>query len=410
MKILILNVGKTNKGNEALVSSTKIIIQKYLPGVEFFNIGSEKRNDLYIFPQPAKNPIKSPYPWLYLLECMIIKILRLFGLKCNISRKSKLFVFDDSDIIINSGGDQLSGEKIVGSSFLNILYAILLNKPIVLFGESLGYYRHLVNQIVGKYVFDNAKLILVREELSKEYLLNLGIDARKIFVTADPAFILPPAPTSRIDEILHLEGIQEMSGPIVGLNPSGMIVKFLTDPKKNEEYYVQLLVDVINYLTGTKKASILLIPHVYSSGSDDRKIISKIINNMSNQERIFHISQEYSAAELKGIVGLCAMFIGARMHATIAATSLCIPTIGIAYSHKMHGIIGKSLGLERFVIDINDLTSDNLRKTIDTLWNERTEIRKHLEMRIPEIINIAYSNGQILGQCLESNFSNENSS
>jgi polysaccharide pyruvyl transferase WcaK-like protein len=35
------------------------------------------------------------------------------------------------------------------------------------------------------------------------------------------------------------------------------------------------------------------------------------------------------------------------MHATIASTPMLVPTIGIVYSHEMHGIIGKILAQQK---------------------------------------------------------------
>lgn len=405
MRALLLNVGVKNKGNEALITSTKNIIWKFRKDIEFINMGVEGNHKNQIVPPVAKNPMKSPYPWLYFIKCLGIRILRQCGFTINVSKKSKLSIYDDVDIVINSGGDQLSGESIVGSSFFNILYPLLLDKPVVLFAESLGYYKHNVNRLVGRYIFRNVKLILVREELSKEYLIDLGIDADKIFVTADPAFILSPAPRSRVDEILGKEGIQNLQNPIVGVNPSGTISRYLDDPAKSEDYYVQSIVDAIDYLVETKGANILLIPHVYSKGGDDRIVIQKIMGKISNPQKVFQITNEYSAAELKGIIGLCDIFIGARMHATIAATSLCIPTVGIAYSHKIHGIIGKTLGLEQYIIDISKLDGDTLKSVIENVWVNREAIRKYLEGVIPEVKEKSLMNGYLFARYLESDLS-----
>ncbi len=399
---LLLNVGIKNKGNEALIASTKNIIWKFREDIKFIDMGAEGNHENQCVPQIAKNPMKSPYPWLYLIECLGVRTLRRCGFTINVSKKSKLSIYNDVDIVINSGGDQLSGEKFVGSSFLNLLYPILLDKPVVLFAESLGYYKRPLNRMVGKYIFKKVKLILVREELSKEYLIDLGVDTSKIFVTADPAFVLPPAPRSRINEILGVESIQSLQNPIIGVNPSGLISRYFKDPAKSEDYYVQSIADAIDHLVETKGANVLLIPHVYSKGGDDRLIIHKIMQKISNPQKVFQITNEHSAAELKGIIGLCDIFIGSRMHATIAATSLCIPTVGIAYSHKMHGIIGKTLGLEQYIIDIGKLDKDSLISVIEDVWSNRSDIRKHLEKVIPEVKEKSLSNGYLFAKYIES--------
>lgn len=400
-----MNVGIKNKGNEALVTSTKNIILEFWKDIEFIDTGTEGNHENQILPQIAKNPTKSPHPWLYLIECLGIHTLRRCGITINVPKKSKLSIYEEADIIINSGGDQLSGEKFVGSSFLNILYPLLLDKPVVLFAESLGHYNRSLNRVVGKYIFKRAKLILVREELSQEYLINQGIDAGKIFVTADPAFVLPPAPRSRVDEILRIEGVPCLQSPVIGVNPSGIISHYFNDPAKSEEHYVQSMADAMDHLVETKGANILLIPHVYAKGGDDRMVIQKIMKKVLYPQKVFQITNEYSAAELKGIIGLCDLFIGARMHATIAATSLCIPTVGIAYSHKMHGILGKTLDLEQYIIDISKLDSNTLKSVIEKVWSDRDVIREHLENVIPEVKEKSLMNGYLFARYLESDLS-----
>jgi colanic acid/amylovoran biosynthesis protein len=394
MNILLLNVGVKNKGNQALVESTKMIIRSYMPDACFLDMGSE--NSPHIILQPALKPLQSPYPWFYLAECCWIRLLRKCGLNKKVSKRSKLKFFDDTDLIINSGGDQLSGEKIVGSSFFNLMYGILLDKPIVLFAESLGYYRNPVNRIVAKYIFTHVGLILVREELSKNYLLDLGIGDEKIFVTADPAFLLERAPQLRVDEIFARENIPKFSRPLIGINPSSSIPKFRDDTKKGEQEYIALMTEVITHVIETKDADILLIPHVFADGNDDRDIIRKIAGAVSKNSNVYQITQEYTAAELKGIIGCCDMFIGARMHATIAATSQSIPTIGIAYSHKMKGIIGDALGLNQYIIDINKLDAERLSGMIDDVFSNRESISEYIRTKIPGIQEKAMQNGQYL--------------
>lgn len=403
MRALLLNVGFYNKGNEAIVTSTEKIIQQYRSDIELIRMGSDNDIKHRILAKPATNAM-TPHPWLYILKCCGIRALRQLGIDIKISKKSKLYPYDAADLVINSGGDMLSGEKFVISAFLNILYALILDKPVILVGESLGHYKNPINKMISKSIFERVELILVRENLSREYLLNLGIDAKKVYVTADPAFILPPAPISRIEEILKIENIPHFSNTVVGVNPSSLISNYLKDAETAEEHYIKTMVDAIDHLTETQEADVILIPHVYQQRNDDREVVKRIMAEISNPKKVFQVKGEYSAAELKGLIGLCDIFIGARMHATIAATSLCIPTIGIAYSHKMHGIIGKALDLEQYVIDINTLDSDVLKTTIDTVWSNRVAIKQHLKNVVPQVKEKSLLNGYYLAEYLESYF------
>jgi len=144
--------------------------------------------------------------------------------------------------------------------------------------------------------------------------------------------------------ILSEEGINEIQKPLIGINPSGLISRFRgKGHQKAEEEFINIMAKVIDNLAENLNATIIMILHVYTSGVDDRIAINSIFHKVKNKSKVKTIKNEYSPQELKGIIGQCDLFIGARMHATIAATSMLVPTVGIAYSHKMHGIIGEML-------------------------------------------------------------------
>ena len=64
------------------------------------------------------------------------------------------------------------------------------------------------------------------------------------------------------------------------------------------------------------------------------------------------------------------VILGLRMHANIAALAMGVPTFAIAYSRKTLGIM-RMLGQERWVSDIDTLSSEALIANIEALWSER---------------------------------------
>lgn len=411
-KILILNVGWSNKGNCAIVHSTIETIKNFVPDAEFNLMGPAKvdYNKLQIKKQVGcglslRKPHYTIMSLLYLFKCSYISILKRFNVHIPISKNSRLFDYYDSDIVVNSGGDHMSGEYGIGTlgTFINISYAILLGKPVVLYGESLGYFRNPVLNSIAKFVFNRTKLILVREELSKKYLDDNNITMPKIYVTADPAFLLNQVPQSSVFEILSKEGMNEIQKPLIGINPSGLISRFRgKGHQKAEEEFANIMAKVIDTLVENLKATIIMIPHVYTPNDDDRIAINMIFHEVKNKSKVKIIKNEYTPQELKGIIGQCDLFIGARMHATIAATSMLVPTVGIAYSHKMYGIIGEMLGQEKYVLDIKELNYENLISTINDAWENRERIKKELEVKIPMVKEKAMLNGKLVKELLDS--------
>jgi len=410
-KILMLNIGLLNKGNFALACSIIETIKKFIPDAKFTFMGRDEINtpELQVKKKictlSIRKPLNTIISLLYLIKCIYIYILRRFGLHISIAKNSRLFEYYRNDIIINSGGDCLSGEMgvYVLSAYVNILYAILLDKPVILYGESLGYYRNPIINSIAKFILNRTSLILVREQLSKNYLDNNGITKPKVYLIPDTAFTLTPSSQSRVLEILLKEGISDIPKPVIGINPSGLISRFIdAKDKKAEEKITNIIVQVIDNLIENLNVTIIMIPHVYSSYCDDRVAINRIFQSVKNKPKAKVIKNEYNSQELKGIIGQCDLFIGMRMHATIASTSTFVPTIGIAYSHKMQGIIGKMLGQEKYIINIKELDYEILISKIYDAWNNRAKIKEELKAKIPALKEKALYGGKLTKELFDS--------
>ncbi len=314
---------------------------------------------------------------------------------------ARLRPYIEADLILNTGGDVLTedyGTEL--AYFCNILFGIILNKPCIICAESIGPFNKKINKILARYIFNRMILITLREEYSLYNLKDINVNKIPIEITADVAFMLEPASVQAIDEILNSEGITKCR-PLIGISVSKIISGYgflqMADPKSKYDRYVQLMADITDYFINKFDSTVVFIPHVYGPGyADDRITADDICRLVTRIDQVKSIKKEYSPEELKGLIGECDLFIGARMHATIASTSMLVPTIGIAYSQKMHGIIGKMLGQEKYTIDIKDLNYENMVLKINDVWVNKDEIRRELAFKIPLIKEKARLNGELI--------------
>ncbi|AAB84846.1 conserved protein [Methanothermobacter thermautotrophicus str. Delta H] len=395
VKFLVLGVNKDNKGNEALVKSTVATIKSLIENCNFVFVGvrNEKIKVDNSYYSVLENPtyemsLKKPLMVLGSLF-LLLKIFLFKRLKMEMKFENNIILknIQEADVLINTGGDHLSGEygRSIIITLVNLLYAILLDKPVVLYSESLGYPKNRCLGFLLNYVLERSSLILVREPKSYEYLQN-SLKSKNYYLTADSAFLLNPSSRNQKNE---------NDNHVIGFNVSPLITNFAKSLD-----ILKLSIDTIDFLLKNKNVNVLLVPHVYGEDSD-LKILSKIYEHFDS-ERLLLIDKEYDAEELKSIIGQCDLFIGARMHATIAATSMFVPTVGIAYSHKMHGIIGEMLGLEDYIIDIEDLNSEILIEKTLKAWENREEIQDHLRKVIPEVKMKAWKNGELVKELCDS--------
>ena len=105
--------------------------------------------------------------------------------------------------------------------------------------------------------------------------------------------------------------------------------------------------------------------------------------------------------EMKGIIARCELFVGSRMHANIAALSSKIPTIAIAYSHKTPGIMAM-LDQQEAVVDIENVTNDELFEKIINAWKEKRERAEKLETVVRKLEESALTNIEMIGSIVGS--------
>lgn len=342
-----------------------------------------------------------------IFQCVLWAALHKY-LHLNVSmliRGKRLQEYYNADVIINTGGDGLTETSPSFYFIINLLFGVLLDKTVVLYGESVSINRFKgLSAFIAGFTLNRVSLITLREEISKKALQELKINKTPIYITADSAFLLKTAPTQRVNEILTREKIDKESGPVVGFSVSGFATRFVSSyksPEEKQEEYVRVLARVVDYLIDKLNATVIFVPHNIAPGADDRIVANAICQRVEHKQKVISITNDYTPEELKGIIGVCDLFIGTRMHATIASTSMYVPTIAIAYGHKAHGIIGEMLSQEKYVLDIEELDYDTLIPKINDAWNNKEEIKKELESRIEIVKKCALLNAQLVKELLE---------
>jgi len=79
-----------------------------------------------------------------------------------------------------------------------------------------------------------------------------------------------------------------------------------------------------------------------------------------------------------GLLDLCLV---TRMHACIFSTGIFTPTLSINYQFKLREYMSL-MGLGEYTVDIDHVTTDNLRVLLERAWEDRAENREVLERHI----------------------------
>jgi colanic acid/amylovoran biosynthesis protein len=414
-KILIINHDcLLNKGDESIIEGMTYTIKKYIPNskllIHSFNYEIDRSRTSF----NIKPGIKAAYlsirksqhalrTMIYFLICFVWRFFSLFKVNFDSILPIRLRDYRESDIIIVRGADCITedyGLPYLLANLTTIAYAILLKKSVVVYASSIGPFKKKYIKFISKMVLNNTSLITVRENFSKNILEEIGVNKPKIEVTADAAFAFNPVTRISARKIIIREAGNHLKRKIIGISPSQLISGY--SDGLSYEKYVETMSELGDWLCHKYDSTVLLIPHVFGpvKATDDRIIIRQVFSKVKNKACIVPIEKEYSARELRGIIGLCSIFVGARMHANISALSMSVPTLAISYSLKTQGIMDMFEQGE-WVIDIKKLTLNELKYKISKLWKNKKKIRRDLMKKSKIIRQKSLYNGQLIKDVLE---------
>ncbi len=335
--ILITGItGLRNRGVEALAVTTASELSRRLPRHRILLLTSTPDYDQLRFDAQSVLTLQSPtrrdrrvpprlVPWLWPLA-------RRFP----IGRLADCL--RSCSAVVASGGDVFSSDY---GGLENHLYplncAVAAGVPVIFLAQSIGPFRAPAEARAWLRVARRARLTTVRESFSYRYVTDeLGLDSARVRQTADPAFLLEPPPPPRVAELLAHHGI-DAGRPVVALAPSCGISRYSRlDPAE----HLQAWRSVIDFFTRELGTQVVLIPHVQERqpANDDRILVRELLQ-LAAHPAVRAADGDYSASELKGIIGACEFAVAERMHAGIAGLSSGVCTVLIGYSVKARGIM-----------------------------------------------------------------------
>jgi len=294
---------------------------------------------------------------------------------------------DKVDAVLDvSGGDSFT--SIYGSEVFDSIttvkeIAIHFNVPLYLLPQSYGPFTSQEHINTARFVFENAKLIGCRDKHGQTQISAIAprLDSSQIIESPDIAFGM-----ESIKSTSEIFGQQPSGGMLIGFNISGLL--YFADKNFGLNFnYQEMVHKVIEWVIQSTDAVLVLVPHVVSTTKQhlvaektDVNAIDAVCEQYADLIgiRIFKIKEHADPRVIKGIISECDFFLGARMHACIAAISQAIPTLCQAYSDKFTGVMSM-VGMEDTVVDMRNTTIDSLLIRLDSALSGQGDIQNMLD-------------------------------
>jgi len=334
-----------------------------------------------------------------LFTALVLKIFPFRGIRDWVIARNKCFRhIHETDIFASiAGGDSFSDIYGLGRLLyvsLPQILVLLTGKRLILLPQTIGPFRLKLSKSIARYILTRADRAYSRDRQGLDEINTLlGEDKaiEKFAFCYDVGFVLDPTVPARLD-IVGLSLTREGERPLIGLNISGLL--YIGGYTRNNMFglridYKELIHSLVDFLIVKKRADVILVPHVFGKEDDpesDDGVCEQVYETLKKryEGHLGFVRGKYNQGEIKYIIGSCDFFIGARMHACIAAVSQGVPAVCVAYSDKFIGVMS-TLGIESLVVDARRMNVSEILQSIDQTFEDRVFVRRVLQNKMPEV-------------------------
>jgi polysaccharide pyruvyl transferase WcaK-like protein len=286
----------------------------------------------------------------------------------------------EADVVIAKGGQYIFNDQggMRGALYLWRILKIIstanqCGKPTILLGHSIGPLIGSHAYAAVRKVLRACRAIVVREELSLKLLNDLNI-YENIIVAPDIAFLIEPVKPKNAKLCLT-------DGQWLGVTVINWSFPGSNNLAKQREKYMQVLLDTLIAAYRNYSLKPIIFPQVTSRHHGESDI--DMIENLYIKLKSFSIPakcvmEDLSPAELSFLYGQCTLLLGTRLHSCILAACAGTPSIAIRYQgYKTEGVMA-SIGLSKYVHNINNIEQKDLINSIANIISQREKLSRQI--------------------------------
>jgi colanic acid/amylovoran biosynthesis protein len=298
-----------------------------------------------------------------------------------------------ADLVCSVGGTYLVENYWLGPMLFDFGVVRRLGLPLVLLTQSMGPFRkpHVRRSI--RQIVEDAGLVLLRDEASRQNVEAIGAEGARVRVGADLAFALADAETLKTAQT---ETWPDRPRVAVSVREWPY---FETMPvEEGMAHYRASIAATVEHLVRAHDAEVFFVSTCQGNPEyryDDSAVAAAIVATLPDDVRgRVSVDAEYHRPEaLLDLLGGFDLTIATRMHVAILSLSAGVPVLPIAYEFKTQALFDR-LGLGAWVQDIERVRSDTLPGVTDRFIDDLPTFRADLFERVEEQRAEAFASGE----------------
>lgn len=303
----------------------------------------------------------------------------------NFKKNYRLYkLYKDADCIMDIGQGDSFADIYGNKRFAKIdkvhRLARLFGKPYFFLPQTIGPFQDASIRKKAIKSIQKAALVMTRDRQSLDYVNELTNRKAHVKEYIDVAFFLPYSKIEFYKNEVH-----------VGLNISGLL--WNGGYTRNNQFglkadYQHVIRNIISFFLSNKGVRLHLISHV---ASGTRNVESDYAG-LYDLWREYHSEQMtlapffHSPIEAKDYIAGLDFFMGARMHATIAAFSAGVSVLPMAYSRKFNGLFVDTLAYYH-IIDLKADEEITILTKVKECFAQRENLKQEIDDRLASTVS-----------------------
>jgi polysaccharide pyruvyl transferase WcaK-like protein len=300
-----------------------------------------------------------------------------------------------SDIVVDLYGicfsDNLEGDQGYIKSYISLLYqfrvsilAKLYRKKVVKNTCSFGPMKNKSNlrkaKFACRYLFN---ILSAREEKSRLALLHDAKVKKEILLSPDIANVMP------------FQKKSNTATNIIGISTSHQIIR----QWKNEEGYIECMVNLCKHVSQKYQKPILLIPNEVQKSLEfnDISVSEEIQKKLCDEGISVDIadSAKMPGSELKNLIASCEVMVASRYHSCVASLSSGVPVLVVGWHYKYEELLHWYYQ-DQWILSNKDCSSARLIEMFDAFWEQRDTSKKIIAENYPKVQKAVLDTAKIM--------------
>lgn len=270
------------------------------------------------------------------------------------------------DYVIQVGGSFFVDLYGLGQ-FYHAFCAIAAKRPLLMLGHSVGPFENELFCEAAELVFSKAKILGLREPVSKGLLEEKMPLPEGFFEGADTAWLV-----GRNKTVLENQTLDEFvaSGKTVAITLREL-KPFDKRLGITQEEYETAFGKLCNSLIdkGVNVLACSTCTGIEGYQKDDRMVAFRVSKLIKNTDKFKVVMDELNDVELGNLLSKCELTIGTRLHSAIISMNFGTPAFALNYEHKSEGIMNQ-LGLSDFGVPLVELLDKTLEQKVFSVLSD----------------------------------------